>query len=62
MIERTGERFGLEPERLVADTAYGAAMLSPVAMTPATKPIMIVLRNLSSFESRQSGGFGFFGN
>jgi transposase len=25
MIERTGERFGLKPERLAADTAYGAA-------------------------------------
>jgi Transposase DDE domain len=25
MIERTEERFGLKPERLVADTAYGAA-------------------------------------
>jgi len=28
MIERTGERFGLEPERLAADTGYGAAMFS----------------------------------
>jgi hypothetical protein len=25
MIERTEERFGLKPERLVGDTAYGAA-------------------------------------
>jgi len=25
MIERTEERFGLKPERLAADTAYGAA-------------------------------------
>jgi hypothetical protein len=25
MIERTKERFGLKPERLAADTAYGAA-------------------------------------
>src|SRR4051794_30624288 len=25
MLERTEERFGLKPERLVADTAYGAA-------------------------------------
>jgi transposase len=25
MIERTGERFGLKPERLAADTAYGSA-------------------------------------
>jgi hypothetical protein len=25
MIERTEERFGLKPERLVSDTAYGAA-------------------------------------
>jgi hypothetical protein len=25
MIERKEERFGLKPERLVADTAYGAA-------------------------------------
>ena len=24
MIERTEERFGLKPERLVGDTAYGA--------------------------------------
>jgi hypothetical protein len=27
MIERTEERFGLKPERLVADTAYGAASM-----------------------------------
>jgi hypothetical protein len=27
MIERTEERFGLKPERLVADTAYGAAAM-----------------------------------
>jgi hypothetical protein len=25
MLERTEERFGLKPERLAADTAYGAA-------------------------------------
>jgi hypothetical protein len=25
MIERTEKRFGLKPERLAADTAYGAA-------------------------------------
>jgi hypothetical protein len=25
MIERTEERFGLKPERLAADTAYGSA-------------------------------------
>ena len=25
MIDRTEERFGLKPERLAADTAYGAA-------------------------------------
>jgi len=25
MIERTEDRFGLKPERLAADTAYGAA-------------------------------------
>jgi hypothetical protein len=25
MIERTQERFGLKPERLIGDTAYGAA-------------------------------------
>jgi hypothetical protein len=25
MIERTEERFGLKPERLVGDAAYGAA-------------------------------------
>jgi hypothetical protein len=25
MIERTEERFGLKPERLIGDTAYGAA-------------------------------------
>jgi hypothetical protein len=25
MIERTEERFGLKPERLLGDTAYGAA-------------------------------------
>ena len=25
MIERTEERFGLKPERLAGDTAYGAA-------------------------------------
>jgi hypothetical protein len=28
MIERTEERFGLKPERLAADTAYGAMMLN----------------------------------
>jgi hypothetical protein len=27
MIERTEERFGLKPERLTADTAYGAAAM-----------------------------------
>ncbi len=27
MIERTEERFGLKPERLAADTAYGAASM-----------------------------------
>jgi hypothetical protein len=27
MIERTEERFGLKPERLVGDTAYGAASM-----------------------------------
>ena len=27
MIERTEERFGLKPERLVGDTAYGAAAM-----------------------------------
>src|SRR5664279_5261487 len=27
MIERTEERFGLKPERLAADTAYGAAAM-----------------------------------
>jgi transposase len=27
MIERTEERFGLKPERLAADTAYGAALM-----------------------------------
>jgi hypothetical protein len=27
MIERTEERFGLKPERLGADTAYGAASM-----------------------------------
>jgi len=25
MIERTDERFGLKPERLAADTAYGSS-------------------------------------
>ena len=25
MLERTEERFGLKPQRLAADTAYGAA-------------------------------------
>jgi hypothetical protein len=25
MIERTEERFGIKPERLAADTAYGSA-------------------------------------
>jgi hypothetical protein len=25
MLERTEERFGVKPERLFADTAYGAA-------------------------------------
>jgi hypothetical protein len=32
MIERTEERFGLKPERLAGDTAYGAA---PTACDPA---------------------------
>jgi hypothetical protein len=26
MIDRTEERFGLKPERLAADTAYGSAV------------------------------------
>jgi hypothetical protein len=33
MIERTERRCGLEPERLIGDTAYGAApMLSAIAL------------------------------
>src|SRR5690242_836685 len=32
MIERTEERFGLKPERLVGDTAYG--VIRPAILTP----------------------------
>ena len=39
MIERTEERFGLKPERLVADTAYGAApMLNWLVETKGIAP------------------------
>src|SRR6201990_139862 len=39
MIERTEGRFGLKPERLVADTAYGAApMLNWLVETKAIAP------------------------
>ena len=39
MIERTEERFGLKPERLVGDTAYGAApMLNWLVEDRATYP------------------------
>ena len=39
MVERTEERFGLKPERLVADTAYGAApMLNWLVETKGIAP------------------------
>ena len=43
MIERTEERFGLKPERLVGDTAYGAApmlnwLVEDAVCTPEAHP------------------------
>ena len=43
MIERTEERFGLKPERLVGDTAYGAApMLNWLVEEEASTPYSCV--------------------
>jgi hypothetical protein len=38
MIERTADRFGIEPARLAADTGYGSAAMLARAQDPAQHP------------------------
>jgi hypothetical protein len=48
MIERTEERFGLKPERLIGDTAYGAApMLNWLVEDKGIAPIFPCSTNRS---------------
>ncbi len=42
MIERAGERLGLKPERLAADTAYGTAPILKWLMDRGIEPHMPV--------------------
>ena len=50
MIERTEERFGLKPERLIGDTAYGAApMLCGATFNMTRSATSITARVVSSF-------------
>jgi hypothetical protein len=52
MIERTEERFGLKPERLVGDTAYGAApMLNWLVEEKGTAPHSCAAANRAAIRS-----------
>ena len=58
MIERAEERFGIKPERLAANTAYGsAANLSSHSLgrRESGQPLLIAARcNLQAYESSRT--------
>ena len=56
MIERTEERFGLKPERLIGDTAYGAApMLTGWSRRKASRHIFLCSTSRSEMTAPSRG-------